>query len=408
MKQRLLVLNSGSSSLKFKLFEVPDLIALAWGAIEEIGGEGPIGHIEVSSSGKEPVKHYIGAGVSVKDHREALGQMASLFKETAVLDSLHGLYGIGHRVVHGGEHFKAPVLIDQEVMSTIKALVPLAPLHNPSNLLGIEVAFEGAPEVPQVAVFDTAFHQTIPDHAFMYAIPKEYYTRHGIRRYGFHGTSHSFVAKRAAKYLGRPLQDLKLITLHLGNGASCAAVEGGRCLDTSMGFTPLEGLMMGTRCGDIDPSILPYLARNLHMGLDEIEQVLNRRSGLKGICGESDMRRILERFKAGDLDAGLAVRMFTYRIKKYIGAYTGVLGGLDCLVFTGGIGENSPVIREMSVDGLRCLGIEIDQEKNRIATGLPGAITDISRGGTGVRVLVVPTDEEQEIAHQALMVIENG
>ena len=402
--KKLLVLNSGSSSLKFKLFEVPGLEPHASGAIEEIGGSAPTGHIEVFPMRKGPAKHYLGPRTRVKDHRDALGKMASLLSEAAILDSLHGLYAIGHRVVHGGEHFKSPQLIDRDVLFKIKELVPLAPLHNPSNILGIEVAFERAPEVPQVAVFDTSFHQTIPDHAFIYAIPKEYYSIHGIRRYGFHGTSHAYVARRAAQYLQRSVGELRLITLHLGNGASCAAIGQGRCLDTSMGFTPLEGLMMGTRCGDIDPSIVFHIARSLKMGLDEIENLLNRASGLKGICGESDMRNIIGRYKAGDADAGLAVRMFTYRIKKYIGAYGAVLGGIDCLVFTGGIGENSPEIRRICTDGLGFLGIEIDAEKNEMASHST-AVTEISREISRVKVLVVPTDEEHEIAHQTMRVV---
>jgi acetate kinase len=312
------------------------------------------------------------------------------------------LDGIGHRVVHGGERFREPTLLDESVVAAIREQAPLAPLHNPANLLGIEVALETCPEVPQVAVFDTAFHQTIPPHAYLYAIPYEYYQRLGIRRYGFHGTSHYFVAKAAAGFLGRPLESLRLVTIHLGNGASAAAIDRGRCVDTSMGLTPLEGLMMGTRSGDIDPAILPFLATHEGLKVAQLNEMLNQQSGLKGICGANDMREILQRGEQGDDRARLAVTMYAYRVKKYLGAYLAVLGGADAVVFTAGIGENSPTIREMACAGLNGLGIALDADRN---AATDRGIREIQNADSEVRVLGVPTDEELEIAKQTLQCI---
>jgi len=318
---------------------------------------------------------------------------------------LSELSAIGHRVVHGGESFREPTLINAAVVKQIRDIIPLAPLHNPANLMGIEVALQQAPDVPQVAVFDTAFHQSIPAHAYRYALPDLFYIEQHVRRYGFHGTSHGYVAKQAAALLGKPLTSLKLITLHLGNGASAAAIAQGRSVDTSMGMTPLEGLMMGTRCGDMDPAIHFYLSRTTGLGNDEIESLLNTESGLKGICGANDMRAVHRLAEAGDAQARLALEMYCYRIKKYIGAYYAALGGLDAVVFTGGIGENDALVREQCCTGLETLGIVLDTQKN--ASTRSGAFA-LHRETSLVSLLVIPTNEELEIARQAVSCIQNA
>jgi len=293
-------------------------------------------------------------------------------------------------------------VIDDRVIETIRKLAPLAPLHNPANLLCIEVTMARMPDVPQVAVFDTAFHQTIPPHAYRYGVPEKWYASHGIRRYGFHGTSHAYVAKQAARQLGRPLPELNFIILHLGNGASAAAVKNGRSVDTSMGLTPLEGLVMGTRGGDIDPGALVYLARQCGMSVDEINAALNGESGLEGLCGVSDMRDVLKREAAGDERARLALDVYAYRLRKYIGAYMAALGRVDAIVFTAGVGENSPDIRERACEGLGALGVQLDEDRNRSnATGARA----IHREGASIALLVVPTNEELEIAEQTLRCI---
>ncbi len=295
--------------------------------------------------------------------------------------------------------FHEPVLIDNEVIEVIRELVPLAPLHNPANITGIEVAMEQAPNIPHVAVFDTAFHQSIPEHAYLYALPYRLYEEQKIRRYGFHGTSHHYVSKKAAEYLNRSFDELKIVSLHLGNGASVAAIDQGKCIDTSMGLTPLEGLVMGTRSGDLDPAILFYLARETGMTIAEMDNLLNKESGLKGLCGNNDMRTIGQRAENGDVKAQLAIEIFCYRLKKYIGAYVAALGGVDCLIFTGGIGENDSRVREKSLANLGALGLEIDAKKNTIRTD---SILEIQKEENPCKILVVPTDEEFEIATQTL------
>jgi acetate kinase len=339
----------------------------------------------------------------VADHQAGFQLIGAVMGQSGALQDTRKLSGIGHRVVHGGEEFTEPTLIDENVMGIIRRLSPLAPLHNPANLLGIEVTLQSAPRVPQVAVFDTAFHQSIPVHAFRYAIPQDLYEAHQVRRYGFHGTSHAYVAKQAARLMDRPLNAINLITLHLGNGASAAAVEGGKSIDTSMGMTPLEGLIMGTRCGDIDPAIIFYLKRKTGLTRDEVETLLNKDSGLKGICGINDMRQIEDLAQSGNSQAQLAIEMVCYRIKKYIGAYHAVLGRLDALVFTAGIGEKSPLIRAGACRGLSHLGIEIDPEKNKRKSK---KAFEIQTRGSSVRVLVIPTNEELEIAEQTVTCIE--
>jgi acetate kinase len=399
---KILVLNSGSSSIKYRLFDMTDKTVLASGVMEQIGeAKSRLTHHIRNSKGEN--KEIVTAE-PVADHRQGFQRIGAVLSESGAVQDNKDLFGIGHRVVHGGEEFKEPTLIDKKIIDTIRRLIPLAPLHNPANLLGIEVAMQSAPQVRQVAVFDTAFHQSIPVHAFRYAIPQDLYEAHQIRRYGFHGTSHDYVAKQAATIMDRPLETLNLITLHLGNGASATAVKAGVSIDTSMGMTPLEGLIMGTRSGDIDPAIIFYLKRKTGLARDAVESILNRESGLKGICGVNDMRQIEELARDGNSQAQLAIEMVCYRIKKYIGAYCAVLGRLDALVFTAGIGEKSPLIRAGSCQGLAHLGIEVDSEKNN--RKLKEAFEIQNRSST-VKILVIPTNEELEIAEQTLACIQN-
>jgi len=394
---KVLVINSGSSSIKYRLFNMRNRSVLASGLLEQIGEtEGRLTDVTRNAQGEMEKAE---KKQSVKNHQQGFQLIGSVLGESGALQDTAELYGIGHRVVHGGEKFREPTIINQEVIQTIRELIPLAPLHNPSNLLGIEVALKAAPNVPQVAVFDTAFHQSIPPHAFRYALPQELYVTHQVRRYGFHGTSHGHVAKKAALYLEQPLETLNIITLHLGNGASIAAIKKGECIDTSMGMTPLEGLIMGTRSGDIDPAIIFYLSRKTSQSNDEIESLLNKQSGLKGICDVNDMREIEKRAARGSVPARLAVDMFCYRIKKYIGAYVAALGSLDALVFTAGIGENAADIRARSCENLAWLGIEIDPEKN---TQRSSDVLEIQSPKSTVNVLVIPTNEELEIAIQTV------
>jgi acetate kinase len=399
---KILVINTGSSSIKYQLFDMDDEAVLATGMLERIGEDsGKLTHGTLSKEGTRTQKvmegHY-------PDHGRGLETITALLMdpECGVIRDKSDIFAVGHRVVHGGETFQTPRIIDDAVILEIQKNTPLAPLHNPPNLTGIRVARSIFPESPQVAVFDTAFHQTIPKKAYIYALPYDLYERHRVRRYGFHGTSHAYVAEKSAEYLSRPPGELNLITLHLGNGASMAAIQNGQCVDTSMGLTPLEGLVMGTRSGDMDPAIPFFLANHLNMSLNDIDGILNKESGLKGICGANDMRVVLDRAAKGDELAGLALEVYTYRIKKYIGAYAAVLGRLDALVFTGGIGENAPAVRERCCQGLSCLNIEIDPDKNHQPHDGP---RQISPPEAGVRVLVVPTNEELKIARETLKVV---
>ncbi len=400
---KILVLNSGSSSLKFKVFTKNGLQVLAEGSIQEIGT--PSSSYTFKVMGKGHIKE---GAARAPTHLEALEVMSSLLKAEKIVESTSHLYAVGHRVVHGGEYFTGAVLADKQVLKAIEELIPLAPLHNPSNLLGIKVAMEHAPNVPQVAVFDTAFHQSMPPCAFVYAIPKDLYIKHKVRRYGFHGTSYSYVTRQAARFLGTEPSGLSTICLHLGNGASAAAVKNGRCIDTSMGLTPLEGLVMGTRCGDIDPAIIFYLHRTLGMPVDEIDTLLNKNSGLKGLCGTRDMRAIEKMAKDGNQDADTALELFCYRIRKYIGAYLAAIGRTDCIVFTGGIGEHSSIVREKVINGLDHMGIRLDKEKNQIAGSGPSEPVDLSAPESTIKILVIPTNEELEIARQTIKVVEKG
>jgi acetate kinase len=400
---KILVINTGSSSIKYQLFDMERHRILASGVAEKIGeGNSILTHWNVSANGEDVEK--VEEGV-IADHLEGMNRILGL-----LIDLEHGVVGdkseisaVGHRVVHGGEIFHSPTIIDESVIAAIKENIPLAPLHNPSNLMGIEVARAIFPDSPQVAVFDTAFHQTIPMESYLYAIPFELYEKHRIRRYGFHGTSHAYVAERAAEYLGRSLGELNLITIHLGNGASMAALKNGRSVDTTMGMTPLAGLVMGTRSGDIDPALTFFLADQLRMSVKEIDDLLNKDSGLKGICGSNDMREVIRKKDAGDDRAEIALKLYCYRIRKYIGAYFAALGSLNAIIFTAGIGENSPYIRENCCQGLHKLGIEIDSERNNKSGK---AIREISFASSEVRILVVPTNEELKIAQETEKVIE--
>jgi len=397
------VINSGSSSIKYQLFDMSSKSVLAAGLLEQIGETASrLVHKTHDARGKmaEIVRTR-----AVENHRAGFELIGAAMTESGAMRDSGDLFGIGHRVVHGGEKFREPALINREVIETIRRLIMLAPLHNPANLEGIEVALAAAPQVPQVAVFDTAFHQTLPPRAFHYALPQKLYEDHQVRRYGFHGTSHAYIAKQAAWHLKRPREDLNMITLHLGNGASAAAIEKGQSIDTSMGMTPLEGLIMGTRSGDVDPAIIFYLADQADCAAEEIESLLNKQSGLKGICGANDMREINRLASKGDKLARLAIDMYGYRIKKYIGAYYAALGRVDALVFTGGIGENAAGIRALCCEGLERLGIEIDENKNsRPANG----ILEIQSANAPLKILVIPTNEELEIAEQTVRRIQAG
>jgi len=393
---KILVINSGSSSIKYQLFEMTGRTAMAGGSIERIGQQDSQAVHWIYRDGETLKNSRV---LSVRNHEAGLEIVAQLLtdSEIGVIPHPSEVDAVGHRVVHGGEDFSTTVLIGKDVQASIKKLIPLAPLHNPANLKGIEVAMKVFAQARQVAVFDTAFHQTLPEEAFRYAIPDTLYRNNGIRVYGFHGTSHQYVARKAAEYLDRPLKETNLITVHLGNGASMTAVKGGKSVDTSMGFSPLPGLMMGSRCGDIDPAVIFYLHRTLGMTIDEIDALLNRQSGLLGVGGSSDLRDILKRARAGENAARLALKMYAYRIKKYIGAYMAVLNWVDALVFTAGVGENSPGMRQESCKGLEQLGIVLDGKKNETTShGVSEIQADVSK----IKVLIIPTDEELEIALQ--------
>jgi acetate kinase len=398
---RVIVVNSGSSSIKYEVFALKDCTSLVKGLLERIGThEARLKHRRLTDTGDW--EEYVETR-PVADHREGFQFLLEVAARHPTAHVAPGeFFGFGHRVVHGGEVFREPVIIDDAVVSRIKDLIPLAPLHNPPNIVAIEVLRALRPDIPNVAVFDTAFHQSMPPKAFHYALPHELYRRHHVRRYGFHGTSHHYVAKEASVYLGIPEEHLNLITLHLGNGASAAALQGGISIDTSMGLTPLEGLIMGTRCGDLDPAVHFYLSRKMGRPFEQIEEILNKESGLKGICGMNDMREIQRSAEAGDAQAELAIEMFCYRIKKYIGSYYAVLGRVDAIVFTGGIGENSARVRRGSCEGLAALGIALDDGRNETASL---GIAEIQSEHSRVKILVVPTDEELEIARQTIQTI---
>jgi len=403
---KILVLNCGSSSLKFQLIETDGPQAregrdrtLARGLVEDAGGTAVL-HYE--AEGKKPVRDAIGAF----QHRKAVEKALAVLTDpgNGVIPHKNEIGAVGHRVVHGGEQFQSSVLIDDEVIEGIEAMIALAPLHNPANLQGYYAAKAEIPDVPEVAVFDTAFHHTMPREAYLYGLPYSLYQRFGIRRFGFHGTSHRFVAGRLASLLKREGDPgLRLITCHLGNGASACAVLGGRSIDTSMGFTPLEGLVMGTRCGDLDPAALLFIMGREELGAAEASALMNKHSGLLGLSGLSnDMRTLLEAEEKGNERARLAVDVFCYRLRKYIGAYAAALGGVDAIAFAGGIGENAPAVRERTMRGLEGIGLKIDPKRNEEAQGKE---EEISPDGAGSRVFVVPTNEELMIARDAAEIV---
>jgi len=390
-----LVVNSGSSSIKYQLVDPVSGDAIASGLVERIGEEtGAVKHVTADGTTKRELP--------VPDHGEGLRLVLSLFDEVGPDLSEAHVVAVGHRVVQGGPVFDGPVLIDAEVERQIDELSPLAPLHNPPNLTGIRVARALLPDVPHVAVFDTAFFHDLPAAAATYAIDRDVAREHRVRRYGAHGTSHQFVAHEAVAFLGRDLATTSTIVLHLGNGASASAVKGGHAVDTSMGLTPLEGLVMGTRTGDIDPAVTFHLARNAGMSIDEIDDLLNRRSGLKGMTGQNDLREVHRLVAEGDADAAVAIDVYAHRIKKYVGAYAAVLGGVDVIAFTAGVGENDDVVRARSLEGLERLGIEIDPERN---AGRKTEPTIISTDRSATTVVVLPTNEELAIARQSVEVV---
>jgi acetate kinase len=400
---KVLVINTGSSSIKYQLFQVADWAVCASGSATRIGeAQGAFQHHTTGAAGQA---QEIAETLPIPDHAAGLGRAMEALRATGALREVAELAVVGHRVVHGGEAFSAPTRIDDAVVAGIRSMAPLAPLHNPANLEGILVARRLFPRVPQVAVFDTAFHQAMPPAAYRYAIPEALYREHRVRRYGFHGTSHQYVVRHAVRLLGKAPADTDLVTLHLGNGASAAAVHGGRSVDTSMGMTPLEGLVMGTRSGDLDPAIHFYLCRELGYGVDDVDRLLNKESGLLGLAGVNDMREIHRLAEAGQPGARLAREVFALRIRKYLGAYYAELGRLDAVVFTGGIGENDPWIRARVCGGLETLGIHLDPAANQ-ARG--GGERDIAALASPVRILVVPTNEELEIARQAWGAVANG
>jgi acetate kinase len=394
---RILVLNCGSSSIKFQLIETDaEAIksnsdrAVAKGSVERIGGESSTLRLTV------PPDKVLTQTEEILDHQAALTKIIAALKRAEAIADVSQIQAVGHRVVHGGERFSSSMVIDDDVEKEIQRCEELAPLHNLHNLRGYYVARKVMPLVPQVAVFDTSFFHSLPPQAYLYGLPYTYYRRYKIRRYGFHGTSHRYVASRYAQISGKPLESINLITTHLGNGCSMAAIEAGKPVDTTMGFTPLEGLVMGTRCGDLDPAILPYLMAKDELSLRDTSALLNKFSGLYGISGQSsDMRDLLAAAQKGDEQATLAIDVFAYRIKKYIGAYTAALGRVDALVFTAGIGENAPLVREKACARLEESGFELDESRNHAVIGTEG---DISADSSRVRIMVIPTNEELLIA----------
>lgn len=396
---KVLVINAGSSSLKYQLIDTNDNCVIAKGVCERIGIEGSrLVHKPTGKADAVIESHMANHADAIK-----LVLAALLDREHGVISDMSEIGAVGHRVVHGGEMFSGSVLIDEKVKQAISECAELAPLHNPANLTGIHACEEAMPGVPQVGVFDTAFHQTMEPKAYLYAIPYELYQKDKIRKYGFHGTSHKYVAGRAAALLGKPLQELKLITFHLGNGSSITAVDGGKSVDTSMGFTPLSGVIMGTRSGVIDPAIIPFIMEKENMSAKEVDELLNTKSGVLGISGiSSDFRDLTEEAEKGNARAALALDMFIYSVKRYLGFYACAMGGVDAIVFTAGIGENNSTMRAQIVAGMEFMGIRIDEQKNQIR----GQEIDISASDAKVRTLVIPTNEELMIALDTKAIVE--
>lgn len=395
---KVLVINCGSSSLKYQLIDMSNESVLAIGLVERIGIDGSVLKHEIPGRDKEVIQQ------PMKDHKDALKLVldALVNEEYGAIKSMDEINAVGHRVVHAGEKFADSVVITDEVVKALEDCIELAPLHNPPNLIGINACREILPTVPMVAVFDTAFHQTMPESSYLYGIPYEYYKDYGVRRYGFHGTSHKYVSQRAAAMLEKDIKDLKIITCHLGNGASVAAVDGGMVVDTSMGFTPLEGLIMGTRCGDMDPAIVTFLMKKLNLDADGINDVMNKKSGVFGISGvSSDFRDIEKAAEEGNERAIVALETYYKRVKKYIGAYMAEMGGVDAIIFTAGLGENSIDAREIICSGLERLGIEIDKEANKVR----GKEKLVSSEASKVKVLCIATNEELMIARDTMALV---
>lgn len=386
----ILVINSGSSSVKFKFYDIKNHACIASGLIEEIGSTHANGRLNCVNGQFAEVK-----GENIPDHETAIAMAINLLKQNGAIKDLSEVGGIGHRIVQGADYFDAPALVDEDVMAKIAELAPLAPLHNPANLAGIKSCLKIAPKIPNVAVFDTIFHQSIPPYAYMYALPYEFYEKYKVRRYGAHGTSHGFVSQEGAKFLGIEYDKFNAITLHLGNGSSVSAIENGKCIDTSMGLTPLEGIIMGTRCGSIDPAIIPYIERVAGYNAQDMDAIMNKKSGLLGICGASDLRKVYEKMEGGEPRAKLAFEMLVYSVVKMIGAYYAVLGRVDAVIFAGGIGENAPHFRENVCERLAHIGIAIEPKKNYNNTG---SIRNLSAAGSKIQTLVIPTNEELAIA----------
>ncbi len=396
---KILVINSGSSSLKYQLYDMTNESVLAKGLVERIGMDSSI--LTHKPTGGQEITEV----KEILEHNTAIRKVLSMLTdpEHGVIKSIDEIQAVGHRVVHGGESFKASALVDGPAKSEIRRLFDLAPLHNPAAMMGINAAEINMPGIPQVVAFDTAFHQAMPEKAYLYAIPKVFYNKYKVRRYGAHGTSHEYVSQVAAEFLGQPIEDLKIITCHIGNGGSLTAVAGGKSIDTSMGMTPLEGLMMGTRSGDLDPAIVPFVMNKEDLTVNEVNSMLNKHSGLLAISGiSSDMREITDGMAEGDPNCTLAFEMYEYRLRKYIGSYTAAMNGVDVIVFTAGIGENSIVVREKVCENLTYLGVEIDDALNAIRSGEPRLI---STNNSKVKVMVIPTNEELVIARDTYRIV---
>ena len=397
---KVLVINCGSSSIKYQLFDMTDESVLAKGLVERIGMEGSVLNHQPGNRDK------VVLAANITNHSVGIQMVLEALTDSShgVIASMKEISAVGHRVVHGGEKFAGSVLITQEVMNALEECIEMAPLHNPPNIMGINACAELMPNVPQVGVFDTAFHQTMPKHAFLYGLPYDAYKHYGVRRYGFHGTSHKFVSQRAAELMGQDIANLRIVTCHLGNGASLAAVKFGQSIDTSMGFTPLEGLVMGTRSGEVDPAILPYLMKKLDLTAEQIDNYLNKKSGVLGISGvSSDFRDIEAAAAEGSEQAQLALDVFAYRVRKYIGSYVAAMGGVDAIVFTAGVGENDIYMRDLICSGLEYLGTRIDPAKNNIR----GKEKEISVDGSKVKIFIVPTNEELVIARDTKTICAN-
>ena len=395
---KILVLNCGSSSIKYALYNMDDNSVMTSGGAERVGLDGAFVKVKLANGEKKQIMH------DIPEHTEGVKFIFSLLTdpEIGVIKSLDEIDAVGHRMVHGGEKFAESVVITPEVIEAFEAVSDLAPLHNPANMKGVNAVSELMPGLPQVGVFDTAFHQTMPAKAYMYAVPYELYEKYGVRRYGFHGTSHRYVSKRACEFLGIPQEGCKMVTAHIGNGGSLAAIVDGKCVDTTMGLTPLEGVMMGTRSGDIDAGAVTFIQKKLGLDADGISNLLNKKSGIQGLCGFSDMRDVANAADNGDQKALVAEQSYFYRIKKYIGAYAAAMGGIDVLVFTAGVGENQSSMREAACEGMEFMGIKLDKEINNQIHGKEAVI---STPDSKVKVVVIPTDEELMIASDTMALV---